>query len=206
MDVEIEHSHHHHKTGHRWLDLLLPLSALLISIVSIAIALHHGKVMQSLVQQNERLVQANSLPYIELGFGSGDATGNARVTMLAINSGVGPAQIRSVVITVDGRPVANLKELMDACCGGRDDTRVLSSTLLHRMIRVGETLEYVLITGMNAEMPAAQALSRANNMGRVVTTICYCSVFEECWINASHGMDRPKRVEACPMPKVLYKS
>lgn len=208
MDVEIEHPHHrHHKTGHRWLDMALPLSALFISVVSIGIALHHGEVMQALVQQNERLVQANSLPYVELAHSSGmTPDGSLRPSLVAVNSGVGPAQIRSVSVTVDGRPVGDLEALLSACCGGRGQTPMASSTLLNRMMRAGETTEYVMAIGPAAASPLAKAFMAASNADRIVTTVCYCSVFEECWVNASAGMARPQRVGNCPMPRVQYES
>ena len=210
MDVEVEQPHHHphHKTGHDWLDKAVPLSALLISVVSIGIAVHHGKVMESLVHQNERLVQANSLPYVELGQSSGTSLdGPLRPSLIAMNNGVGPAQIRSVSVTVDGRAMKSVDALMDACCGGRENgAHMATSTLLNRMLKAGELSQYVIAMGTTAQTPAGKAFVDASNSGRIVTTICYCSVFEECWVNSSHGMVRPKRVENCPMPTVQYES
>lgn len=207
MDVEIEHPHHHHqKTGHGWLDKVVPLSALLISIVSIGIAFHHGEVMQALVQQNERLVQANSLPYVELDHSSATSDGTPRPSLLATNSGVGPAEIRSVSVTVDGRQVADLRALLDACCGGMGDVPIASSSLLNRMLQSGQAISYVAAIGPSAATPAAKALMAANKSERIVTTVCYCSVFDECWVNSSRRMSRPKRVAACPIPKVQYQS
>jgi hypothetical protein len=207
MDVEIEHPHHHHhKTGHGWLDKLLPLSAILISIVSIGIAFHHGQVMQALVQQNERLVQANSLPFVQLAHSTAADDGTLRPSMLAMNSGVGPAHVRSVSIAVDGRPVQDLKSLLEACCGGSGDVRMASSTLLHRMLQAGETIHYAFAMGEDAKTPVANAFIKAAVSGRIVTTVCYCSVFEECWVTASQGMTQPKRVEVCPIPKVQYRT
>lgn len=206
MDVEIEHPHDHHKTGHAWLDKVVPLSALLISIVSIGIAFHHGEVMQALVQQNERLVQANSLPFVELAHSTAADDGKLRPSLLAINSGVGPAHIRSVSVAVDGQPVADLKALLDACCGGTGDVRIASSTLLHRMLQAGETIHYVNFLGETAKTPVANAFIKATNSGRIVTAVCYCSVFEECWVASYSGMTQPKRVKVCPIPKVQYRT
>jgi hypothetical protein len=45
------------RTGHRLLDLSIAVSAILISLTSLAIAIHHGRVQQ-------KLVAANSWPFL----------------------------------------------------------------------------------------------------------------------------------------------
>jgi hypothetical protein len=202
VDVEIERPHVHHRSGHRWIDLIVPVAALFVSFVSILIAYHHGQVMKELVEQNAKLVQANSLPYLELGFSNGTPTGGVRRKFMATNSGVGPAKIESVEIQVDGRPVINPDELLSACCGGPINTRLLTSTLLGRMVRAGDTITY-LDLGEASETDQARQLMRAYNRGRVVVTACYCSVFDECWTQSSRAM-QPKPVKVCPMPKRQY--
>src|SRR5438094_9389422 len=53
------HPHHHpHGTGYRWLDITLGVSATIVSLVSLGLALHSGHAM-------EKLVAANSYPYLE---------------------------------------------------------------------------------------------------------------------------------------------
>ena len=105
MDVEIERPHvHHHRRGIPWYDLALPIAALFVSLISIYIAWHHGKVMQELVHQNEKLVEANSLPYLQIS----GSNGNGAVSFDATNEGVGPAKIFTAEIFVDGRPVKRL--------------------------------------------------------------------------------------------------
>jgi hypothetical protein len=208
MEVEVEPPHVGHRphADRHWADFAIPGAALFISLISIAIALHHGRVMESLVQQNKRLVQANSLPYVELAFGSVGTDLKPRRSLMAVNNGVGPADVRSVSVTVDGRPVANMKELIKACCSGPGDTQIASATLLNRMVQAGQTLEYVMAFGLAANSPAGKALIKASATDRIVTSICYCSVFEECWVNSSSRGSRPKRVAACPIPAVQYRS
>lgn len=205
MDVEIEHPHHHHHrpTGVNWLDLALPLAALVVSVVSIIIALHHGEVMQSLVRQNERLVQANSLPYVTLDSSNLTATGEPLISLSAINKGVGPADIRSVQIMVDGRPVPNLAALLKACCG-TGNSPVLISTLLGSMVRAGEEISYIKILVTPESKEDAKRFDKALQSKRIVTEICYCSVFNECWTRSSRPFDRPMPVRSCPMPQPQY--
>ena len=101
MDVEIEQPHVHHKRiGHDWFDLAIPVAALFVSFVSIFIAWHHGQVMKELVHQNEKLVEANSLPYVQI-YGSNRRSGYASFT--AVNEGIGPAKITTAEVMVDRR-------------------------------------------------------------------------------------------------------
>ena len=205
MDVEIEHPHAHHRTGHPWLDKLLPLSALLISVVSIGIALHHGKVMQALVEQNERLVQANSIPHLQLSGSNARDDGTPEISFEVSNRGVGPAEIRSVQILVDGRPIRTPGEIFRACCDFEGTAPVTSSTLLGTMIQPGQLVRYIRLQPTKASMEVASKFDLARQQDRIVTNICYCSVFDECWTRSSEGTLRPKRVESCPMPEPQYR-
>ena len=45
------------KSGHRLLDFAIALSAIVISLISLTVAIHHGRVQ-------ERLVAANSWPFL----------------------------------------------------------------------------------------------------------------------------------------------
>jgi hypothetical protein len=54
-----------------------------------------------------------------------------------------------------------------------------------------------------------EAVWRALNTARnndITYRICYCSVFDECWINTVSGRNQldPAPVDKCPVPKVGY--
>ena len=71
MDVEIEKPHvppppPSPRAAPHWIEFAIPVAALFVSFVSIFIAWHHGQVMKELVHQNEKLVEANSLPYLQI--------------------------------------------------------------------------------------------------------------------------------------------
>jgi hypothetical protein len=198
VDVEIEKPHVHHKrTGHNWFDLAIPLAALFVSFVSIFIAWHHGQVMKELVHQNEKLVEANSLPYVQI-YGSNRRSGYASFT--AVNEGIGPAKITTAEVSVDGHAVRNLDQLLNDCCGGADDAAVSSSTLLGRMIRPGDTVPFIEISG---DVEKAAAFDRGRQAKRIVTRLCYCSVFDDCWMSDSTD-PTPDAVNQCPRPRVPY--
>jgi hypothetical protein len=201
VDVEIEQPHVHHRpSGYRWLDLALPLAALFVSFVSIFIAWHHGKVMQELVHQNEKLVEANSLPYVQID----GSNGNGRVTFNATNEGVGPAKIMTAEISVDRRPISTLQQLLDACCTKGDYSGLSSSTLQGRMVRSGDTVAFIDFVKSASNDEQVLSLDRARRAGRITTRLCYCSVFEDCWIADSRD-PTPDPVNQCTAPKIAYR-
>lgn len=199
MDVEVEKPHLPHPTGRRNFDLLLPISALFISFVSIAIAWHHGQVMQDLVHQNERLVEANSLPYLQVSGNNLDH----RLVLQAANEGVGPAKIMTAEIRVDGRPVQTLDALIDACCGKGDYADLYSSSLEGRMIRPGDSVAFVDFRESPQNRAQLIALNAARRAGRIETRLCYCSVFNDCWTAASDD-PTPNSINRCVAPVHPY--
>src|SRR5258708_6592955 len=86
-----------HKTGHRIADL------------SMGLAIHHGHAM-------DRLVEANSRPFLQFISNNADPTANANGVPAPVldvwvdNPGSGPARIEWFKIEVDGRQVKDWRE------------------------------------------------------------------------------------------------
>jgi hypothetical protein len=204
------HGHAHHGTGIRWVDISLGLAALFTSIVSLGVAVEHGRDMS-------KLVQANSLPYVQISKSDLAADGRTEVTRLTIeNQGVGPARIADVRITVDGKPVPDLNTLIDHCCAPgflirRTDREfagirygeVVKSTALDRMVRPGQSIDMISWPLTATNQGPAQALVREIGR-RVQVSICYCSVFDECWTRAFSADPKPTPVKSCPADRVPY--
>lgn len=202
MIPEIEKPHiQHRKLGHKGLDLGLALVALFVSVMSILIAWHHGRVMQELVHQNERLVEANSLPYLQISRSGGAGQG---FRLNATNEGVGPARIVTAEILVDRRPVQTLEDLVDACCGKGNYAGFTASSLEGRMVRPGDSVTYVDFRPASGDDARLEALTGAGNATRIVTRLCYCSVFEDCWTAVSED-PTPNPVKSCAAPAHPYR-
>lgn len=187
------------------LDLLVAFAALATSISSIWLALAQGDDMQ-------RLVQAQSWPYI--GFHSGNSTVDEatreRVRSLGftvVNQGVGPARVRWMEVSVDGKPVPNTTALMlraarlpaDARLDRRD---VYTSGIRGRVLRAGEEITFLRWHHAVQREPVWSALDTAR-FGRIEIRACYCSVFDECWISHSESPD-PVAVAQCPVVPVPF--
>jgi len=105
VDPEAPHSHPSH-TGHRWLDIVLGLSAMFVSVVSLVVAVEHGPTMERMADANTRLVDANSWPFVQFDSHNVDEQGNAEVRLVLTNDGIGPACVETFELRSDGKPMS----------------------------------------------------------------------------------------------------
>ncbi|MDP3746786.1 MAG: hypothetical protein Q8Q88_07015 [Phenylobacterium sp.] len=192
---DLEHHHHHH-TGRRWLDIVLGVSAITISVISLFVAVHHGKTM-------EQMVEATTWPYVDFAFSSRDANGAPGVSLFVMNSGVGPAKIESFEIFHGGRAIENGRALLDACCQGDGEERAkyMNSSVSDRVLPAKETIVFFLA---KADGLSAGQMDRLRKvLPELTARICYCSVLHECWIRDSSAPG-PEETKSCAAPKVAY--
>jgi hypothetical protein len=190
---EVHSPHRRHGGLPRWLELLIAITALITSISSIAIAVKHGRIM-------ERLVQANSIPYIQGGFSDVLPDGARVLSLDLLNRGVGPAHERSLRVTVDGKNVTSVRELMRASLGPAlaDDAYTalnpMKNGLKTRFIPGGD--EQLVFRMFRTDANARYWDMLADAQERWDAQYCYCSVFEECW-EVLGKWEEPKPIEAC---------
>jgi hypothetical protein len=191
---EVHKPHARHAGGlPRWLELLIAITALVTSISSIAIAVHHGHIM-------EMLVQANSLPFMQGGFSNVTPEGKEVLSLDLLNRGVGPAHEESLRVKVGNRYVRSGKELVAASLGAEEAARaqpsfhVMFNRVRTRFIPGGQ-MQFVFRlpkTEENAQL--WDLLSKAQERWDV--EFCYCSVFEECW-EVRGKWEEPVHVKRC---------
>ncbi len=109
-----------------------------------------------------------------------------------MNKGVGPARVRDFRLAVDGRPLTTWPDFVDAIALGewRGST---SMNLTRRTLTPGEAATVFSVAGDGLGRPFVVAIPRIKEQ------ICYCSIFDECWLNGS-GFDEPRPVPQCPAP------
>jgi hypothetical protein len=195
---EVHHPHARHGGLPRWLELAIAITALVTSISSIVIAVHHGKIM-------EKLVQANSLPYMQGGFSAVTREGAPVLSLDLLNRGVGPAHEQSLRVTVAGRYVASTEELIAASLKPDEAAEVekaqkaqilniTKNAVRHRFIPGGgeQPVFRVAMTPENARY--WQLLQAARPKWDI--EFCYCSVFDECW-QVLGILEEPEPVQVC---------
>jgi len=192
--TEIEKPHARHSGGlPRWLELLIAVTAFVTSISSIAIAVHHGHVM-------EKLVQANSLPYMQGGFSDETIEGEKVLSLDLLNRGVGPAHEQSLRVTVGGQYVKSVRELISASLGpeqaqkARDVVHPLWNRVRTRFIPGGQQ-QFIFRLAKTAENAQFWDLLNKDE-GRWDLEYCYCSIFQECW-QVRGKWDEPEHVKQC---------
>jgi len=206
MDTEGPHEHTHsaHSTGFRWLDISLAVSAFFVSFISLGLAIHHGKTM-------DRLVTSNSYPNIDFEDGNRDdlhdGQGLRPVIYLAlVNSGIGPARLRSVEVSFGGKPVTNLRSLLASCCTDAPSESLPKTNYYFP----GDLRGHLLQAGKSVQLfawPEAPADPRWARLqaarSQIHTRVCYCSLFDECYVRDS-SQTEPAKVEACSVPTIPY--
>ena len=202
------HTHHHMpSTGVSWLDKILPFSALAISVVSIAVAVHHGEIMNEMAKSNERAAAASVWP--SLVSTGGMKPGSETLFLEVANTGIGPAQLESFQIFFQDKPMTDMPMLLKACCGGelaKTDTTKLSiftGTVAPNVLgpKDSSTVFQSKIT------PETRLLwskfIQQGGAGVIKLRACYCSVFDQCW-ETNFQTSRPKPVAECPANVVQF--
>jgi hypothetical protein len=188
------------KTGHRLADLAVAFSALFVSLCSLGIALHHGRTMQ-------RLVEANSRPFIQFttsnGYPAPDSPLGQAFSVLISNPGAGAARVERFSILVDDQPVKDIGEALLRLAGlpadTKDESAVLGpmtySAVAPSYIKAGSD-QPVLLWPRTASNAAIWDKDAEAGLDRVKFEACYCSIFDECWVENSHRF-KPTAVPSC---------
>lgn len=194
---DVEH-HHHHQTGHRWLDITLACSAVFISLMSLLLALQHGKAM-------EKMVEVSSWPYVGMATSNVSDDGTLNFRLVILNKGVGPAKIDSIEVFYRGEAqqdpdhlVAAMLKLPYPLPFGVTNSDVLNSVLSAR------EQEFLFQIPQDRVTPE-QFKTLSHEAGNLDYRVCYCSVFDECslWDSRMAAKTTPSG-KACPVPKTMF--
>lgn len=205
---EQPHQHPAH-TGHRWLDVVLALSAMFVSVVSLVVAIEHGRTMERMADANTRMVEANSWPFVAFSTHNVDERGNANVRLVLNNQGIGPARIQTFELWYKGQPMASTAALIKACCETNPTELAQAAKTTWS---VGLTAPSILRAGDHSDFLTAPYNKENKDVwqkfnverDKINVRICYCSVFDECWVGSGQTTEA-QRVSACPAPAVPFR-
>ncbi len=190
-----EPPHHHHKTGIPWFDLIIPVAILAISVAALLTSLQSERSMRALVEQNTRLVSAQSTPLLMLDSGNIE-NGKPMITMTLSNVGTGPAQIGWFHIVDSKGTDYSGGTLYERVAAMDPHATFYSEQISETLMRSGDTRN--IFKWPKPKNPAALAAWNDLNQTRfhLHASACYCSIFEECKIT-EFGMSHPKPVSSC---------
>ena len=187
---------HPHRVGHRTADIIVAGAAILLSLLSLVIAVKHGQIMKD-------LVSANSWPLLKAETGNVDQ-GKPVITLSVENVGVGPAIVKNFYAEYRGRRFTEGDFILLFCCGkvprlpnnqfGPED--VVTSSVDSTVIKSGESRDLVRLE----RGPRNESVWNRLNQERfkVRYGACYCSVLGQCWESDLTGIN-PREVKSCPV-------
>ena len=188
-----------------WAESALAIGAVIIAAVSLWVAYDS-------LRTNRELVASASWPYVQI-YSSGVRAGPHSLAIYFDNAGIGPAKVEDSELLWKGKPYRDAEQLLEDCCGyGRSAGHPGSSasaaaggelemsTAGGIVLRPGKPLSVMIYRGASAEDPTLKALE---GLSAVSFRVCYCSVFDQCWISNGHELDPPE-VSVCPKPPVPF--
>jgi hypothetical protein len=202
---EVGHAHgpHSHGSGIPWLDIVVGVSAMFISVVSLAVSIEHGRTMEKMVDQNQNLVVANTLPLLTLGDSIGDTSGKSTMRVLIYNGGVGPAVIDRFEVRYKHKLYTSEDDFLNACCAAEllkskkdGHTRISYSNVSGNVLPAREEIDPITINPDKAGMDLFHTVFRLMHTDDVAFHACYCSVLDECW-ETDFDKKRPQPVKEC---------
>lgn len=162
----------------RSLALLVGLAA----IVAASVSLYQA----SLAREQAR---ASAWPYLMIG---GSLSYGKPFSLAMYNRGIGPARIRTVLVTVDDKPVASWNDVI----------RTLSDSAVapyeYSYIGAGSVMSAGTVDTLLTIPAGNQAYKVWKESGkRLSVSVCYCSVYDECWVTGQN-LREAKLIKLCP--------
>ena len=197
--IEAPETPHRHHSSQRWFDIAIAVAVVLVSLGSLYVSLHTGKTMEQLVEQNARLVRANSVPLLLFDTGNVDPEGGSELYLEVKNVGTGPARIVWFEMQrQDGGLVRSYPDLLpNGSKLSRPDTGIVTGGIAPSMMPAGERRKLLSWPRPANGVPGLAEWDYLNKerFGLKVEA-CYCSLFDECWLTKAVA-DVPRPVASC---------
>lgn len=147
--------------------------------------------------------QASTQPIVEVQLEAGLLTRPITTDIYLKNMGQGTAYVEGLKITHDGKTIMS-QELSKYWPGQKSQGIKQSETQPYKGYLGPDTRKHPVSISWTPpksseeglSMISAQLLSDA--IAKTEISVCYCSVFERCWINDLKSQSRAKPVSVCP--------
>jgi hypothetical protein len=165
--------------GSHWLtnpQMVVALSALLLSVCGLFIAIYEA----SLIRRAQR---ASVWPSVQIG----GTINDERVRLWVENNGVGPARVRSTALSRGGEVLESWEELLREVGADPDRVDRYQSLAGGRVLPAGMERDPIFEIASESGPQAAAAVvavGREVFLGEIDVTVCYCSVYDECWVSS----------------------
>ena len=158
--------------------------ALVVSFAALSLGIYQARLMNAQTQLMQSQARASVWPYVSIGYRISDEGETLGYTWEINNDGVGPARIESVTLSLDGKPMRTWREVFRVLFG---DAAVPAtySQIYGKVLPPNTNRETTIEAVRIPTLEQAKIFYAAQN--RFEITICYCSVYDECWI--AHRQD-----------------
>lgn len=190
----------------RWFHVAVAASMVISAVSALIATLHTGRTMSALVEQNAKLVRANSTPILEFGHGNSSDNGTPGLVFVLKNVGTGPARVAWFQLTVDGKPMRHMADAVDFLQPKLSPSpSMLVAPVARHIFAAGAQhsfFSWAKPAAETAELLSAWKQLDQARFSRIAVEACYCSIFEECWISKLNG-EAPASSPDCPKEKRL---
>ncbi|HKE47848.1 MAG TPA: hypothetical protein VKB52_07265 [Rhodanobacteraceae bacterium] len=162
------------------------LVALATSFLALSLSAYQARLMNEQTRLMQSQSRAGVWPYVSIGYSLSNEGAGRGYRFQINNDGVGPARIESVTMTFDGRPVRHWREVLEALFGDVDVPATYSK-VYGRVLPPSTNRETTIDALQLLNVEQARAFYAAQD--RIDMTICYCSVYDDCWIAHSRNPD-----------------
>ncbi len=168
--------------------------AVALSMLALVTSAYQSTLMRDQTQLMQVQSRASVWPYVAIGENDTQATNAEAFTWRVDNNGVGPAKIESVEVSFDGKPYKTWKELTATLIPTRPlhgSQTSINGTVLPASLNRETTVEMVKLT----DPELARAFHDAK--ARFKIKICYCSVYDDCWVANVEDAGTHASVDRC---------
>ncbi|GAB5527432.1 MAG: hypothetical protein Roseis2KO_53040 [Roseivirga sp.] len=162
-------------------DRIVAFTAILISVCALVVSFYEVRIMRT--QQ-----EASVWPYVLLG----QNYNSEGFAMIAMNKGIGPAKIESLVLKVDGEPLDSLNQLFVETVGA-------AHKFSYKNFSINGINQTVLEPGYDKHLIRLQWMPDTykfvDQLERVEIEVIYSSILGECW-----SMTFERSPEPCECP------
>ncbi len=179
---------------------VLAVVGFLVGLIALYAALNEADAVRK--QQ-----QASVWPHLDIAVSNNNIIDNEFTTIAVANKGIGPARIRSVEVRLDDAPVSSWWALLGAVGEGDGDAILISNAdISGKVLSAGDEVELMRLDKAAIPVTGGEprdysevlaGLRSAIAGGRVRMNICYCSVFDDCWVFDTKRYGDTEAVDAC---------
>ncbi|HEY6940988.1 hypothetical protein [Dokdonella sp.] len=161
--------------------------ALAVSVFALALGAYQTRLMQS-------QARASVWPYLSIGYTYSNNVDRDAFIWTVNNNGVGPAKVETVRMTLDGKPMRDWEQVLLALGAPSTSPSMATSSIGGEVIPPNTNRETTVVPIRLNEREVAKRFKLAEH--RLGMDICYCSVYDECWI-AHWQRSRVDAVDRC---------